>query len=212
MTATMPARPESRSENLEKARNGDREAFDLLVRECRSSLERHVRTRIGDYLRNRIDFEDVLQDTCARAWKSIGGFRGLDSGAFLRWLKGIAEHVILDGIGSRRRDQVIYVEEAVDPIHPGPSPSRAQRRAERFIRLREALESLAPEHREVVLLVRIKGLKIREAAERMNRTPNAVTKLLSRALNKLKEAFGDTESLHLPPESLEGPGGKSHGE
>ncbi len=205
----MPARQESK---LEKARNGDREAFDFLARECRSSLKGHVRARIGDYLRNRIDFEDVLQETCARAWKSIGGFRGLDSGAFLRWLKGIAEHVILDGIGSQRRDQVIYVEEPVDPIYPGPSPSKAQRRSERFVRLREALDRLAPEHREVVLLVRIKGLKIREAAERMNRTPNAVMKLLSRALNKLKDAFGDTESLHLPPESLEGPGGKSHGE
>ena len=34
----------------------------------------------------------------------------------------------------------------------------------------------------------------------MNRTPNAVMKLLTRALKNLKDSFGDTESLHLPSE------------
>ena len=45
---------------------------------------------------------------------------------------------------------------------------------------------------------------LREAAEQMNRTPNAVMKLLTRALTKLKESFGDTESLHLPSIRLDG--------
>jgi hypothetical protein len=37
----------------------------------------------------------------------------------------------------------------------------------------------------------------------MGRSPDAVTHLLLRALDKLRESFGDTESLHLPPRSLE---------
>ena len=82
------------------------------------------------------------------------------------------------------------------------SVAEGLRRQERFSRLREAIDSLSPEYREAVLLVRIKGLKVKEAAERMNRSPNAVMHLLLRALKKLKEALGDTESLHLPPESL----------
>ena len=47
---------------------------------------------------------------------------------------------------------------------------------------------------------------IKEVAERMDRTPAAVSKLLMRAVDQLRESFGDTESLFLPervpPESV----------
>jgi len=72
------------------------------------------------------------------------------------------------------------------------------RRDERFERLQAALDSLSPDHREVITLARLKGLRGEEIAKRMNRSPNAVAQLLSHALKNLKEAFGDTESLHLP--------------
>ncbi|MBI4583032.1 MAG: hypothetical protein HY717_03265 [Planctomycetes bacterium] len=49
----------------------------------------------------------------------------------------------------------------------------------------------------------MKGLRIQEIAARMKRSPNAVSHLLSRALTELKEAFGDTESLNLPPWRLD---------
>ena len=42
-----------------------------------------------------------------------------------------------------------------------------------------------------------------EVAERMRRSPGATSVLLVRALMKLKEAFGETESLSLPKRSLE---------
>jgi hypothetical protein len=43
----------------------------------------------------------------------------------------------------------------------------------------------------------------------MNRTPKAVSKLLRKALEKLKENFGDTESLSLPDRTLK-PDGDHH--
>jgi len=55
--------------------------------------------------------------------------------------------------------------------------------------------------------VRVEGLEFEEAGRRMGRSPDAVKQLLYRALKKLRESFGDTESLHLPERSLlaEGP-------
>ena len=100
------------------------------------------------------------------------------------------------------RKDIIYVEEIREPAHVEPSPSKALRREERLSRLEKALDSLSPEQREVIALVRIEGLKIKEAAGKMNRTPNAAMKLLTRALKKLKDIFGDTDSLHLPPRGL----------
>ncbi len=158
--------------------------------------------RIGRFLQGRVEPEDVLQETYARAWKSIASFRGEDSSALLGWLKGIAEHVILDLLGQHKRKDIMFVEEPRDSPRPEPSPSKGLRREERLSRLEKALDSLSPEQREIITLVRIEGLKIKEAAGKMNRTPNAAMKLLSRALKKLKEAFGETDSLHLPPRGL----------
>jgi RNA polymerase sigma-70 factor (ECF subfamily) len=197
----MPDREATQSA-IRKAREGDRGSFDSLIGCSRASLEAHVERRIGSYLRGRIDPEDVLQETCVRAWKSIAGFRGIDAPALLGWLKGIAEHVILDLIARHNRKDILYVEEFPDSPRLEPSPSKGLRREERFSRLEKALDGLGPDEREVILLVRIEGLKIKDAAGRMNRTPNAVTKLLARALKKLKETFGDTDSLHLPPRGL----------
>ncbi len=205
MTIAMTARKDTQGK-ITRAQNGDRQAFDDLIAECQSALEGHTRRRVGSYLRTWVELEDVLQETYTRAWKSISGFRGTDANALLRWLKGITEHVVVDFASQHRRDEVIYVQERHDPVHPQPSPSQALRRGERFTRLQKALDNLSPEHREVVTLVRIEGLKIREAADRMSRSPNAVMKLLTRALKELKDRFGDTESLHLPPERLDGRG------
>jgi RNA polymerase sigma factor (sigma-70 family) len=72
------------------------------------------------------------------------------------------------------------------------------RRRERSARLEEAIASLTPDHRRVVELCRIEGLAVKEVAERMGRSPNAVSMLLLRALRELKTRFGRTESLTLP--------------
>ena len=191
---------------LDKARQGDRSAFDAVIEACRVELEGHIQRRVGASLRAHVECEDVLQETCKRAWKGIATFRGRNSRALFAWLKTIAERSIVDFANRHRHAnaEVIYLPEFQEPSQAESSPSRVLRREERFARLREALDSLSPDHRQVVLLVRIQGLRIREAAERMNRTPNAVMKLLTRALEKLKEAFGDTESLHLPPARLDG--------
>ena len=59
-------------------------------------------------------------------------------------------------------------------------------------------------------LVRIEGLAVKDAARRLGKTPNAVSRSILRATRKLRELFGDTESLGLPDRSLEegGPDGR----
>ncbi len=209
----MPDRDATHS-TLRKAREGDRGSFDSLINASRASLKAHVERRIGSCRRGQVDPEDVLQETHVRAWKSIAAFRGKDSSTLLGWLKGIAEHVIIDCISRRTRKKtakdIIYVEAPPDPPRLESSPSRGLRREERLSRLQKALDGLAPEQREVITLVRIEGLKIKEAASKMHRTPNAATKLLIRALKKLKAAFGDTESLHLPPRGLSAGNRRNH--
>ncbi len=88
------------------------------------------------------------------------------------------------------------------------SPSRVLRREERFDRLEDALGSLSAEYRQVLVLVRLEGLPIKEVARRMDRSYKAVSHLPFRATRKLREVFGDTESLQLPDRRFTHEGGE----
>ena len=70
------------------------------------------------------------------------------------------------------------------------------------------MDGLSPDHRKVIELARLEGLKIQDIARRMQRSPGAVKQLLSRALDQLKSRFGDTESLNLPGRALKARGGE----
>ena len=68
-----------------------------------------------------------------------------------------------------------------------PAPSAAAAAGERAARVAEALQALAPEHRDVVTLTQFAGLTPQELAEHFGRTPDAVRMLLGRAMGKLGE-------------------------
>jgi RNA polymerase sigma-70 factor (ECF subfamily) len=172
--------------------------FDL----HRAPLLDYVRARVGSHLRSRVDVEDVVQESFTKALQSLPAFAWRGEGSFLRWLKGIATNEILRIAKRERRRNFISIEPA-DICSDASSPSHRVRRKERFDRLQQALESLSPEYREVILLARIKGMRLAEIAKRMGRSPNAVAQVLGRALEKLKAEFGDTESLSLPAASLD---------
>ena len=195
---------------VERAQNGDRSACERLFGLYRQRLEGLVGSRLGAELRKCVEVEDVLQETLLQAFQSIRRFEWRGEESFFRWLGGIVEHQILNEVRTRRRDGKVGFE--LDVLRDDTSPSKGVRRDERFSRLQESLESLSPERREVILLARIEGLQIKEIARRWNRSPDAVAHLLFRALRKLKESFGDTESLHLPPRALTDPRDPDHDE
>ena len=180
---------------VEKAQAGDRSAFDGLVGRYRERLLGQIEARLGSKVRARIEAEDVLQETLTRAYQSIEKFRYRGEESFYSWLGTIAEHLIWN---ISQKQSSIYLELKSDVVDDDASPSRNLRRHERFDRLEQALNRLSPDHREALVLSRFEGLKVTEIADRMNRSPNAVYKLLARAVLELKKDFGDTESLRLP--------------
>ncbi len=179
------------------AQAGERNARNEIVERHRDPLDRYLRLRIGSHLRARVELEDVFQETFAKAFESLDVFHWQGEGSFLRWLKSIAENRILALAKKYRREDLLFVEER-EPSANDQSPSGSLRRGERFERLRAALDRLEPDYREVIVLARLEGLGLREVARRMNRSQNAIAHLLSRALARLKDAFGDTASFSLP--------------
>jgi RNA polymerase sigma-70 factor (ECF subfamily) len=193
---------------LDRAQSGARVAFEDLVRLERPRLEAFVHGRLCADLARKVDIEDILQETFLRAFRDIRGFRHRDDDSFFRWLCGIAGHVILEFAKRHRCRPAVSLD--FDVPANGTSPSRAARQEERFDRLQAAVDSLSPEHREVILLVRVEGLPVKEVAKRTKRTPHAVSNLLLRASHRLKEIMGETESLGLPARRLEEKRGEDH--
>ena len=181
------------------AKSGDRAAFDEVVQRFDGRLRESIGSRIGAHLQSKIDVDDVVQETFAKAYGSLARFEWRGEDAFLSWLRTISENFVLH-VADRYRSERLF---ELDRHHHGgadeeTTASKAARRGERFERLREALASLSADHREVIVLARIEALQMKEIAERMNRSVSAVQNLLLRALKELKKSFGDTESLHLP--------------
>jgi RNA polymerase sigma-70 factor (ECF subfamily) len=191
------------SDLLTRAQGGDRQAFDELMAPYRSRLGSVVYFRLGALVRRQTEVEDVLQETFLRALQSIDRFEPKGKDSFFPWLRQIAEHVILEVASRQKRKSTVALNSSAPAEDSATAPSRAMRREERFDRLQEALQSLSPDHKKVILLAKIERLPIKEIAVRMERSPDAVTNLLARALTSLKDSFGDTESFHLPDRTLE---------
>ena len=186
---------------IERARRGDRAAFEELTTRYSPRIDALIRLRLGSDLATKVEVEDVAQETMIKAFTSIETLRAEDERSFFAWLASIAHNVVLElARHHRRRPSVAYDD---DKVTSDPSPSRGLQRSERFDRLQEALDSLSPDHREVILLARIEGLPVVEVARRMGRTVGAIGQLLWRALKKLREQFGDTQSFHLPAKRLD---------
>jgi RNA polymerase sigma-70 factor (ECF subfamily) len=199
MEGTMAA--EDRIQILvDQARQGDRAAFDDLVHGYRDRLKSMIHSRLGVHLRQTLDAEDILQESFLWAFRSLPRFQWRGENSFYRWLCSIAEHVILKAANRRERDHKLPL--ACEPPGDEVSPSKVMRRNERFDRLQGSFDDLSSDYREVIMLARVEGLRIAEIARRMNRSQEAVKKLLRRGLKKLREGFGETDSLHLPDRSL----------
>jgi RNA polymerase sigma-70 factor (ECF subfamily) len=196
---------------VERARAGDRAVFDALAMRYGPLLVPVIEKRLGEPLRGRVSVEDIRQETFLRAFGAIARFecRGDDTGrSFYRWLCGIAVRVILENVNKGVREKPFAI--AFDAACDDASPSKTLARKERTEHFDRVLAGLSEDHRTVLRFVRLEGLSVKETAQRMQRTPNAVSLLLARALRKLRESFGETESasraVDPPPRNEERPG------
>jgi RNA polymerase sigma-70 factor (ECF subfamily) len=178
---------------VERARSGERRAYEELFRVHRAWLERRVRDRCP----RKLEASDLIQDALVDAVRGFDGFRPRGPGSFRAWLATLLENRLRMSLrhGDRARRSPAR-QEALGPPSAGPpasitSPSEAAAREERERSLRNALEGLAPRHREVLRLVKLEGRGVAEAARLLGTSENAVKKRLARALLALRGELGD---------------------
>jgi RNA polymerase sigma-70 factor (ECF subfamily) len=163
---------------LERARRGDLDAFEDLVRTYQADVYRFA----ASLTRDRSLAEDVTQDAFLRAFRFIRGFRG--ETRFGSWLFSITRNCANDAMRRRRFPLVRDQERAV-----AASVADASARAE----LDVALESVSAEHRESFLLVEVFGLSYQEAADVLGVAVGTVKSRMFRARRALCSAIADDE-------------------
>jgi RNA polymerase sigma-70 factor, ECF subfamily len=189
------------AEMLRRAQAGDRAAFEGLFLEHRKRLGSVIFFRLGAVAGGKVEVDDILQETSVRALESLGKIEWKGKESFFAWLRTIAEHAILEVAAREKRRPTVALDSQA-PAHD-TEVSRQVQREERFERLKQALDALSPDHRKVILLAKIQRVPVKDIALEMGRSQDAVSNILARALARLRESFGDTDSLHLPDWTLE---------
>jgi RNA polymerase sigma-70 factor (ECF subfamily) len=181
---------------LAAARAGSPDALGELFERHSRRLLALIRVRLGPSLRAHLESRDILQETWIKALGRMDGFRGEGTASFMAWMARIAANEIHDRVdrhGRQRRDAALESPLAEGDLDGLAARVRSQTSRiaidESLQRLERALESLSPEHREVVLLRKLEELSFAEIGERMGRTPDACRQLLARALAALTVAM-----------------------
>ena len=86
----------SETERLTAARNGNRPAFDFLCQTYRQEMY----SLCYRFLNNADDTQDVVQEVFARAWQSLGTYRG--EASFRTWLWEIGRNLCLNQLRARK--------------------------------------------------------------------------------------------------------------
>jgi RNA polymerase sigma-70 factor (ECF subfamily) len=144
-----------------RTQSGDASAFDQLVVKYTPRLYGLVYNMTS----NHEDTNDLLQDVFAKAYKSIGGFRGKSS--FYTWIHSIAVNMTLNFLKKRGRrfnlslddvDASIQNDKEFLELTQSSSPVREADLSELQRRLNDAMMKLSDEHRAVVTMFHIQGM------------------------------------------------------
>ncbi|XEC97423.1 RNA polymerase sigma factor [Paenibacillus tarimensis] len=183
---------------VERAREGDEEAFSELVRQHRGRMLIWA----DQVVRHPVKAEDIVQEALIVTLKQMNSLK--EPSRFLPWLRTIVRNQALMSIRGGKHMREILIgggDDGEDSPHENPmfdelQPNDPERNAIGIVALEEIerlFSRLGEREKAVVELHSIAGLSIPEAAERLKMKRGAVYTALSRARTKLNEARFEIE-------------------
>ena len=199
----MELDPNSVSQLVEKARQGDDQAREKILVQMRDYLELMANKHMDFSLQDKAGPSDLVQQSMAQVYEKIDQFRGSTEAEFRGWLKAIVinemkkiQRTFLTGKRNVGRENSIQANTAADrtdlPLDKNLTPSSAAIAAENIQHFYRILDQLPNDYARVIRLRSIEQLAFEDIAQQMNRSYNAVTKLWYRAVLKFEELLRES--------------------
>jgi RNA polymerase sigma-70 factor (ECF subfamily) len=192
---------------IEQARAGEEAAVNELFTRYRDRLRRMVDLRLDRRLQGRVDASDVVQDGFVDALAKLSDYLADPKLPLFLWLRLVIGERLLKvqrtHLGTQMRDAALEVSLYRDALPAASSaalaaqllgkftsPTQAAVRAERMLRVQEAVNALDPLDREIIALRNFEELSRTEAARALGIEEAAAAKRYVRAIKRLKDALG----------------------
>lgn len=160
------------------AREGDRDAFDLLMTAVIDHLYRISRLILRDVDRA----EDAVQEALVRCWRDLPGLRDPDK--FDAWLNRLLLHSVTDEARSRRRFAASIAILRAEPVEQDTTGALADRD-----QLARVFDRLSLNHRTIVVLHHYLGFTVEEAASTIGIPVGTAKSRLHYATDALRAAL-----------------------
>ena len=181
-------------------RDGDVRAFELLVTRHRKPLFNFILR----FVRDTAQAEDVTQETFLRLVKGADAYER--QAKFTTWLYTIARNLCVDASRRGKHRKAASLDaplgdddgsaSLLDLLPDGTAGvDRQAQSRELGLRLRQAIEALPDEQREIFLLREVADLQFNEIANVIGCPENTVKSRMRYALEKLREALEEYRDL-----------------
>lgn len=177
---------------VELSAGGDVEAFETLIQTHQKKVY-NIALRMT---KNPEDAQELAQDTFVRAFVAIKKFRC--EASFSTWLYRIAMNVCTDFLRKRNKAIVVSMEQGAvgseneQPIQlpeEGPGPDELSERRQLKKLVRQAMDSLSAEHRQVLVLRDLMDLSYKDIANTLDVSEGTIKSRINRAREGLKQVI-----------------------
>lgn len=176
----------SEEELIRLSQSGDWDAFEALLECYRALLSRTAFLTTRD----RGTAQDVLQEALVQVWRDLPSYR--HHGSFKAWMLKILLNKARKHYRKKQVDTVA-LEKAIEAPESSDGPEEILEREEEARLMRQALELLSPNHREVLVLRYYNDLTVPEIARVLACREGTIKSRLSRALRRLERILSDGE-------------------
>lgn len=179
---------------IERCRQGDQSAFDLLIKEHGAPLYNFILYMT----KSKALSDDIYQETWARVIHHLDDYQ--EQGQFKGWLFKIANHQCLNHLRFVRRvfvplTDMLNAENEADIIvsssNPDPRPDEELERDESLTWVRKLAHQLPIKQRQVFLLKMNSDLTFKEISAILNRPLNTVLTQMRTALLTIRKKLKD---------------------
>jgi len=177
-------------ETIEKLRNGDMMAFDIIYRKYSPKLFGFIL----NILKTESDAEEIMQEVFLKIWEMHEDIKSYAS--FNSFLYTITYNKSINLIRKKITDRKYIDFLKTRPELTYPSVIDDMQFEELNAEIKSLIEKLPPRQKEVFLLSRENELSYKEIADKLNISKNTIENHMVRALKFLKTNLKDLSLMH----------------